>query len=136
MVPWLRALSSNAGSGGFTPGLEAKIPHALWPENQDTEQQKQYCNNFNKDFLNGPHPKKKKSCLGQQGTDFFLGYLFQPSVCLSVCLSPTVSTEQQSALSQHACQSPRSVSQFRSYFFFSHAAGSLPAVATSVALPS
>ena len=54
--------------------------------------------------------KKKKSCLGQQGTGFFLGYLFQPSVCLSVYLFPTVSTEQQSALSQHACQSPRSLS--------------------------
>lgn len=55
--------------------------------------------------------RKKKSYLGQQGTGFFLGYLFQPSVRLpSVCLSPTVSTEQQSALSQHACQSPRSLS--------------------------
>ena len=66
---------------------------------------------IHKDFKNGPYQKKKKKCcLGQQATGFFLGYLFQPSVCLSVCLFPTVSTEQQSALSRHACQSPRSLS--------------------------
>ena len=100
----VKTLSSNAGDGGFTPGLEAKIPYALWPENQGIKQQKQYCKKFNKDFKNGPHFLKKESC------GFFLGHLFQPSVCLSVCLSPTVSTERQSALSQHACRSPRSPS--------------------------
>ena len=31
-----------------------KIPHAPWPKNQNIKQ-KQYCNQFNKDFKNGPH---------------------------------------------------------------------------------
>ena len=35
----------------------AKIPHASRPNNQKITQ-KQYCNKFNKDFKNGPHPKK------------------------------------------------------------------------------
>ena len=30
---------SNAGGEGSIPGLEAKIPHALWPQNQNTEKQ-------------------------------------------------------------------------------------------------
>ena len=36
----------------------AKIPHALQPRNQNIKQ-KQFCNKFNKDFKNGPHPEKK-----------------------------------------------------------------------------
>ena len=32
----------------------AKIPHALWPKNQNVKQ-KQYYNKFNKNFKNGPH---------------------------------------------------------------------------------
>ncbi|KAB0343657.1 hypothetical protein FD754_020583 [Muntiacus muntjak] len=38
-------------------GCELEIPHASWPENQSIKQ-KQYCNNFNKDFKNGAHQKK------------------------------------------------------------------------------
>ena len=40
----------------------AETPQALWPQNQSIKQ-KQCCNKFNKDFLNGPHQKKslKKS---------------------------------------------------------------------------
>ena len=48
---------SSAGGVGSIPGWEAKIPHALRPENQ-TIKQKQYCNQFNQDFKNGPHQKK------------------------------------------------------------------------------
>ena len=47
---------SNAGSANLIPGRRAKIPHALQPNNQNL-QQKQYCNQFNKDFKNGPHQK-------------------------------------------------------------------------------
>ena len=39
-------------------GQGAKIPHALRPKNQNIKQ-KQYCNEFNKGFKNGPHQKKK-----------------------------------------------------------------------------
>ena len=48
----VRTLPSSAGSMGSLPAQGAKILHALWPK-------KQYCNKFNKDFLNGPHKKKK-----------------------------------------------------------------------------
>ena len=46
----------SAGGAGSTPCWKAKIPHGLWPRNQNTEQ-KQCCNKFNKDFKNGPHKK-------------------------------------------------------------------------------
>ena len=45
---------SNAGSAGSIPGQGAKIPLGLLPKNQ----QKQYCNKFNKNFKNSPHQKK------------------------------------------------------------------------------
>ena len=38
-------------------GQGAKIPHALWPENQNIKQ-KQYCNKFSKDFKNRPCGEK------------------------------------------------------------------------------
>ena len=57
--PVVKTLPSNAWGVGSIPGWGAKIPHASWPENQN-KKQKQYCNKFNKDFKNGPHPKKKK----------------------------------------------------------------------------
>ena len=44
----------NAGSLGSIPGQEVKILHAFRMKNQDIRQ-KQYCNKFNEDFLNGPH---------------------------------------------------------------------------------
>ena len=53
----VRSLPFNAGGAGSIPSPGAKIPHASWPENQNIKQ-KQYCNKFNKDFKNGPHPKK------------------------------------------------------------------------------
>ena len=39
---------SNAGGVGSIPGRGAKIPHALWPKNQNIKQ-KQYYNKLNKD---------------------------------------------------------------------------------------
>ena len=53
-VQWLRL----CGGAGSVPGWGAKIPHASWPKRQNIKQ-KQYCKNFNKDFLNGPHQKIK-----------------------------------------------------------------------------
>ena len=35
MVRWLRRCASNAGSVGLISGQGAKIPHALWPKNQN-----------------------------------------------------------------------------------------------------
>ena len=49
----IKPLSSIAGERGpgtsVTPCQGTKIPHALWPPNQDIKQ-KQYCNKFNKRF--------------------------------------------------------------------------------------
>ena len=50
-LPWY---TSNAGGTGSIPGQGAKIPHASQSKNQNIKQ-KQYCNEFNKDFKNGPH---------------------------------------------------------------------------------
>ena len=55
--PVVKTSLSNEGGVGSIPGRGAKIPHALWPKNQNVKQ-KQYCNKFNKDFKNGPHQKK------------------------------------------------------------------------------
>ena len=56
--PVVKTSPSSAGGEGSIPGWGAKIPHALWPKNQNIKQ-KQYINKFNKDFKNGPHQKKK-----------------------------------------------------------------------------
>ena len=48
----LRLCISIAGFVGLIPGQGTKIPHALWPKNQNIKQ-KQYCYKFNKDFKNG-----------------------------------------------------------------------------------
>ena len=47
--PVVKTLPSNAGGAGSIPGQGAKIPHTLWPKNQNIKQ-KQFCNKFNKDF--------------------------------------------------------------------------------------
>ena len=51
---------------GSIPGQGAKILHASQPKNQNIKE-KQYCNKFNEDFKNGPHPKKKKKNLKKKG---------------------------------------------------------------------
>ena len=48
---------SSGGGEGSIPGWGAKIPHALWPKNQNIKQ-KQYCNKFDKVFKNSRHQKK------------------------------------------------------------------------------
>ena len=45
----VKTLPSIAGGVDLTPGQVSKIPHALRSKYQNTEQ-KQYCNNFHKDF--------------------------------------------------------------------------------------
>ena len=52
--PVSKTSPSKAGGAGSIPGWGAKFPHDLRPKNQNIKQ-KQYCNNFNKDFKNGPH---------------------------------------------------------------------------------
>ena len=46
-----------AGGARSIPHQGAKIPHALWPKNQNIKQ-KQYCNKFNKDSKTVPIKKK------------------------------------------------------------------------------
>ena len=59
VVQWLGfhlpVLGVQVQALGCFPSWEAKIPHPSWPKNQNMKQ-KQYCNKFNKDFKNGPHP--------------------------------------------------------------------------------
>jgi len=55
----VKTLPSKAEDVGLIPGRGAKIPHASQPKIQNIKQ-KQCCSKFNKDFKNGPHPKKKK----------------------------------------------------------------------------
>lgn len=47
-------LPSSAGGEASVPGQAAKIPHAIWPKNQNIRQE-QYCNKFNRNFKNDPH---------------------------------------------------------------------------------
>ena len=54
--PVVRALPSNVEGEGLIPGWGAKIQK----KKEEHKQQKQYCNKFNKDFINGPHQKKIK----------------------------------------------------------------------------
>ena len=49
MVQWFKTSPSNVGGVGSVPGRGTKIPHDLWPQNQNIKW-KQYCNEFNKDL--------------------------------------------------------------------------------------
>ena len=68
MAQWLRLHSPVEGGAvdagiGSIHGQGARIPHALWQKKQNVKG-KQYCNEFNKDFKNGPHFKKRiETCL-------------------------------------------------------------------------
>ena len=55
----VKTLPFNAGGAGSISGWRAKI----MPRGQKKQniKQKQYCNKFNKDFKNVPHPPPKKS---------------------------------------------------------------------------
>ena len=50
---------SNAGGVGSISG-ELRFPHDFWPKKKkrNINNNKHYCNKFNKDFENGPHQKK------------------------------------------------------------------------------
>ena len=52
----VKTLPSNAGGASSIPGQGDKIPHALWPKNENIKQ-KQYCKKFNKDFKNSLYKK-------------------------------------------------------------------------------
>ena len=55
----VKTLPPNTEGTSSIPGWGAKISDVLWSKKQNIKQ-KQYCNKFNKDFLNGPHKKSKK----------------------------------------------------------------------------
>ena len=55
--PVVKTSPSNAKDAGSSPGQGAKISHASQPKSQNIKQ-KQYCDKFNRGFINGPHQKK------------------------------------------------------------------------------
>ena len=54
--PVVKTSPSNAGVGVQSLVRELRSP----PASRPNIKQKQYCNKFNKDFKNGPHPKNLK----------------------------------------------------------------------------
>ena len=58
--PVVRTLPSNAEGADLIPSWGAKIPYALWQKKKKKKKknpyrkEKQCCNKFNEDFLNGP----------------------------------------------------------------------------------
>ena len=52
----VKTLLSNAGGAGSISG-ELRFPHDFWPKKWNINNNKHYCNKFNKDFKNGPHQK-------------------------------------------------------------------------------
>ena len=50
----VKTLPSNVRGASLISGQEARIPHNLWPKNQNIKQ-KQYCSKFNKHFKNSPY---------------------------------------------------------------------------------
>ena len=57
--PVVNTSHSIAGGVKLIPHQGAKIPHALWPRNENIEQ-KQHCNKFNKDLKLSPLKKNLK----------------------------------------------------------------------------
>ena len=54
----VKTLPSNTGGAGKIHGQGGKIPHVSWPKKPKFKAE--YCNKFNKSFLNGPHQKNWK----------------------------------------------------------------------------
>ena len=54
----VKTLPSNAGKVSSICGQGDKIPHALWPKNQNIKR-KQYCDKFSKDLKKVVHIKQK-----------------------------------------------------------------------------
>ena len=80
--PVVKTSASNAGDIGLIPGRGAKIPHALWPRNQNIKQ-KRYCDKFNKDLK-----KKKRHILiyigGREGCKQLLYLLGEQNTFLHI----------------------------------------------------
>ena len=57
--PVVKTLLPMKGAACLSPVRGVKIPHDLEPKSQKIKQ-KQYCKQFNEDFKNGRHQKKKK----------------------------------------------------------------------------
>ena len=74
----VKTLPSNSGGAGSIPGWGTKIPRASQPKNQNIKQ-KQYCNKFNKDFKNGPHPKNLFKKINKNKNALMIGRLFLPN---------------------------------------------------------
>ena len=51
----VRASPSYVRGASSIPGRGDKIPHALRPKSQNIENQKQYCNKFNKELIKRQH---------------------------------------------------------------------------------
>ena len=61
-LPWCPVVKislSKARGASLIPGREADVPHTSKPKKQNMKQ-KEYHNEFNEDFKNGPQKKKKK----------------------------------------------------------------------------
>ena len=58
-VQRLRLHLPMQGCVGSIPGQGIKIPHASWPKNQNIKE-KQYCNEFNRDFEKRSTSKKRE----------------------------------------------------------------------------
>ena len=56
----VKTLPSNAGDAGSIPGQGAKIPRASRPKKTKHKKQKQYYNEFNKDFKKCSTSNKNK----------------------------------------------------------------------------
>ena len=54
-IPEVGTSPSNKGGTGLNPGWGARIPHALWPENQNINRKSKTVTNSTDDFKNGPH---------------------------------------------------------------------------------
>ena len=61
----VKTLPSNAEGAGSIPGQGAKIPHALWPKNQNIKHKPD--RNKLKDLRTGSHHKKKKKLKNKTG---------------------------------------------------------------------
>ena len=63
-IQWLRLYLPTQWGVGSIPGQGAKI---LYASAKKKQKQRQYCGEFNKDFKNGPHQKKKEKASQSAG---------------------------------------------------------------------
>ena len=62
----VKTLPSNTGEAGLIPTQGAKIPHVLWPKNENINNRRNTVTNLTKMIKNGPLQKnlkeKKNGC--------------------------------------------------------------------------